>query len=562
MKNIKSSTVLIYLLIVVLGFLVVYPIFMLVFGSFKGGPPGGKEPFTLNGYISAYSALETYKTLWTTVWLGAVRAILATGIAIFLAWVVTRTDTPWRRGLEVLIWLKFFLPTLPVVIAWTFLAAPQGMLNQAAKTVLHIDKPIFDVYSYGGIIWVSILAWSALLFILIVPAFRGMDASLEESSRMAGASTFHTLRKVTIPVLAPAILGGFMIVFIRLMESFEIELLLGYPKNIYVYTTKIWWYMGLTPSDYPRGMAYSTVFLVITAGLIILYWKLLKEGKAFVTVSGRGFAVRPTRLGRWRYFTFGMVLLYFAISVLLPLAGLVVGSMMKIWGVFTMADPYTNRNWISVLGDKRFFPTLGNTLIVGVISATVGMLLYSILSYIVVRTKVTGRKILDGISWLPYGVPSLVLALGFFWAYVGGIPFLAPLYGTIWLMMLVFIVRGLPLGCRVMNGAMFQIGNELEESSRILGASWTYTFRRIMAPLLSPAFIGAWIIIFLISIRDLVTVIFLYLPKSRLISILMFEYWVGADYERATALGLILTVISLGAALIALRLSRRKELQV
>lgn len=554
----QRSTLFVYLLILVLGFLVIYPLFMLLYGSFKGGPPGSAGQFTVEGYTTAYTALETYKALWTTVWLGAIRAVLAVLIAIVLAWVVTRTDTPWRQGLEVLIWLKFFMPGLPTVIAWTFVAGPQGLLNHALKTILPLEKPVFDVYSYGGIIWVSVLGWSALLFILIVPAFRGMDASLEESSRMAGANVVTTLRRVTLPVLAPAILGGLMIVFIRLIESFETELILGYPKGIFVYTTKIWWYIGLTPSNYPMAMSYATVFLAIVAGLIMLYWRLLRE-KQFVTITGRGFATRPTKLGRWRYATLGFVLLYFGISVLLPLAALVVGSLMKIWGVY-MEDPYTLKHWVGTLDDERFLLSLKNTLLLGVLSATLGMVLYSIMSYIVVRTKLSGRKLLDAISWLPYGVPSLVLALGFFWAYFGGMPLLRPLFGSLSLMVLVFLVRGLPLGCRVMNGAMFQLGNELEESSRVLGASWVYTFRRIVAPLLSPAFISAWIILFLIATRDLVAVLFLYLPKSRLLSIVIFEYWMQAGYERATAMSLVLTVLSLLVALLAMYLRRHREM--
>ena len=202
--------------------------------------------------------------------------------------------------------------------------------------------------------------------------------------------------------------------------------------------------------------------------------------------------------------------------------------------------------------------SLLNTMVVSLGAATIGMLLYSIISYIVVKTDFKGKKILDFISWLPYSVPSLVLALGFLWAYVGGIPVLHVLAGTIWLMMLAFIVRSMPLGCRVMNGSMYQLGKELEESSRASGASWFTTFRRILVPILSPAFISTWIILFVIAMRDLVTIIFLYSAKSRVISVIFLENWIVGEYEKATVVGVIMTVLALSGALIARRIGAKQ----
>lgn len=545
----KSGSYLVTALLVVVGFLVIYPLFMLFFGSFKGGPPGTSTPFTIQGYITAYTNPVTFSTLWTTAWLGLIRTVLAASLAIFFAWVITRTDTPWRGLLEVLIWIKFFLPGLPLVVAWILLLGETGFINQFLMQTFHLNGPLLNVFSYGGIIWVSVISWTALIFILIVPAFRGMDAALEESSRMAGANTFTTIRRVTVPVLMPAILGATMLAFIRIMESFEVELFLGYGAGIYVYTTRIWWLLGLASADFPQAMALSSVFLVIVMGLIILQGKVLGS-KQFVTVTGRGFAIRPMRLGRWRYVTLSIVLLWFFIAAVLPIAVLILGTFMRLWGIW-VEDPFTLKHWIRTLGDSQFWFSLKNTLYLGIGAATGGMLLYSIISYIVTKTKHANRKALDVVSWLPWGVPSLVLAIGFLWAYVGGLPFLRFIYGSIWLLMLVFLVRGLPLGVRVMNGAMVQMGNELEESSRVLGGSWIYTFRRILAPLLSGSFISAWIIVFMLTARDLVTVVLLYTPSSRLLTTKLFEHWTVGEYERATVVGLILTLLTLIVALIA-----------
>ena len=231
---------------------------------------------------------------------------------------------------------------------------------------------------------------------------------------------------------------------------------------------------------------------------------------------------------------------------------------MKLWGIFVV-DPLTVKHWERTLNDPRFFNSLQNTLILGVGTATAGMLMFSIISYIVVRSSFVGRRVLDLVSWLPYGVPGLVLAIGFLWAFVGGLPIFIFLRGTLWLMMLAFVVRGMPTGVRVMNGAMVQLGTELEESSRVLGASWVHTFRKIVAPLLTPSFISAWILLFLLSVRDLVTVVFLYTPKSRVLSIIMFEHWWAGEYERANVIGLILTVLLLGLAMLAKTVGARQE---
>lgn len=551
-------------ILTIVGFLIIYPLFMIYFASFKGGPPGEPSPFTIKGYVDAFSTGDTYKTFATTLWLGAIRAVLSVALAILLAWVVTRTDTPWRNRLEVLVWLNFFVPALPTTMAWILLFSPKtGLVNQAIMKTFNIEWSPFNIYSYGGIIWASVLQWSAILFILIVPAFRGMDASLEESSRMAGATGRTTTWRITVPILMPAILGALMLAFVRLIESFETELLLGFTQGLYVYTTRVWLLLSVVPSDYPQGMALTAVFLIIVAMIVAFQWWLLGRrggASAYVTVTGRGFATRPIHLGKLKWVTFGIFWLYFFITVVLPVATLFMGTFMKLFGVF-LEETWTFKHWRGAFMDPRLLASFKNTMIVGIVSATGGMILYSFISYIISRTKFPGRRALDFITWLPWAVPGLVLALGFLWAYVGGIRWPFTLYGTIYLMMLVFIVRQFPLGVRVMNGAMVQLGNELEESSRVLGGSWLYTFRRIIAPLLTPAFISAWIIAFNIAVRDLVTVILLYGAKSRLLSVLVFEYWWGNQPERSMVIGLILTFIILGLSLVARWIGQKSRVE-
>ena len=536
-------------LILLMGLLIVYPLVMVMFGSFKAGGPLVPSPFSLQGYIDAFSKIMTYTTLWTTLWLGIVRALLCLVIAIGLAWVVTRTDTPWRRFLEVAIWMAFFLPYQPYVMAWIVLAGGKsGMLNFALMNIFPwLESAPLDLYSYGGIIWVTILKWPVVIFILITPAFRGMDASLEESSKMSGASTFTTLRRVTLPVLAPALLAGFLYALIRIMESFEIEMLLGFTEGIFVFSTRVYALISYAPVDYPQGMALSSVFLVMIIGLIIMQWRLLRR-REFTTVTGRGFATRPTRLGRFKYVTLGLVLLYIFVAIVMPLGAMIAGSFAKAFGVWGW-EHWTLEHWQYSLTHPMVWNAIKNSLVLAISAATLGMFIYSLVTYIVIRTKLWGRKVVDVISWLPWGVPGMVMALGLLWAYIGGLP-VKFLYGSMFLLIMVNLVVFFPFGCRVMTGTLHQLGKELEESSRVLGASWLHTFRHIVIPILAPSFVASWVIIFMLSLVSLTTIIFLYGPKTMPVSALIFDLWIsGHEMEKAVVLGVMLSFIVLAFAI-------------
>jgi len=547
----KRSTIVMIVLLLVIAFLVVYPLVMIFYGSFKGGPPYAAQDFTLKGYTDAFSRLITYVTLLTSFWLGIVRALLAMVIAVFLAWVVTRTDTPFKRVLEVTVWIQFFLPYQPVIMAWILLLSPKtGIINQWLMRTFDLPAGPIDIYSYGGIIWVSTIHWASIAFILITPAFRGMDAALEEASRISGANRFTTLRRITLPILTPAILATFIVALIRLMESFETELFLGYSKGIRVYTTRVYNLIYESPPNYPEGMALSVAFLFILAGLIFINQRFLGQ-RQYTTISGRGYATRPTPLGRWKYATLGLVIFYFVVGVIVPIVGLTMGTFMRLFGIM-VEDPWTTKHWVGVFKDPLFYTSLKNSLYIGLGTATIGMALYAVISYIITKTKFFGRHALDFLTWLPWGLPGMVMALGFLWAYVGGIPLPFTIYGTIYLVILVLVVRDLPFGVRVMNSTMVQLGNELEESARVLGGSWFYTFRRIIAPLIAPAFIATWIIVFVNSIKSMGTVLFLVSTRTRPLSVLMFEYWMGGGFaERALVVGLVETFMVLGLAILA-----------
>jgi iron(III) transport system permease protein len=544
--SIGLPQVLLVLLAAVVGFLVLYPMVMLLIGSVT--PPFGSpdRSLTLEGYRVALTDETARRAIVTTVWLSMIRALLAVGLAVALAWAIVRTDLPGRRILHTLMLANFFVPLLPQILAWTFLLSPRtGSINVWLRDVLGIDgrSGPLNIFSYEGIIFVSVLNWTPFLYMIIAPAFRAVDASLEEAARMAGATGMRTIRRISLPLLWPAVIGAFGLAVVRMAESFETELLLGVPANIYVFSTQIYRYIGQDQlPQYGPAIALSTLFVLITSGAILLQRRVLR-GRSFVTVSGKDYRARPAFLGRWKYPILALIGVYFLLAMALPTVFLALGSVQRSMANLRI-DAFTLEHW-SLAGSQALLGPLKNTLVVGVVAATIGIILLTFVSYVVVRTKYRLRHALDVFTWVPYMVPSFVLGVGFLWAALRGIKFPIVLYGSLLLIAIVFIVRVMPLGSRLMNGTMIQLSRELEEGARIAGATWTSTFRRVVLPLLSPAIGIGWLIFMAVIIRDLSSIVLLFGRDSQMLSVVFFSYWRTGSLEGAAVVGVIMTLLGL-----------------
>jgi iron(III) transport system permease protein len=544
-------------LAIVVGFLVLYPLFMLLLGSFA--PPRGVTDvaFSLDGYRTALGDVDAQKAIFTTLWLSLARALLAVALALFLAWAISRTNLPGRRLFHNVMLVSFFLPLLPQLVAWSLLLSPRtGTLNVWLRALAGSSATSgpFNIYSYEGIIFLGVLGWSGFLYLFIQPAFDAVDSSLEEAARMSGANSFRTIVRVSAPLLMPAVLGAFGLAFIRMFESFETELFLGTPAHIYVFTTQIYSYISqeLTPR-YPPAIALSTVFVLLTFALIMVQRRLLGN-RSFVTVGGKNYKRTPADLGMWRWLLFGALLFYSVLHLVLPIGMLILGSVQRTTVEFRM-EAFTLDHW-KVLFSGDVWNAVKNTLLVGVVSSTVGILLVTVISYVVVRTKFRLRHTLDILTWVPYMVPSFVLGVGFLWAALRGIQFPFVLYGSLALLMIVFVVRVMPLGARLMNGTVVQLSSELEEAARISGATWTSTFRRIVLPLLTPALGVGWLMFMVTVIRDLSTVILIYGPASTMLSVVFYAHWKSGTAEDAAVIGLLMTFLGMAMAAGVLLLQR------
>jgi iron(III) transport system permease protein len=538
------------LLLVVVGFLVLTPLGLMIFNSFQTARPGEAIVYGVDGWVKAFTTPGILKAMTNTFSLAITRQVIALFIGAFFAWLVARTDIPMKGFLEFLFWLSFFLPALPETMGWILLLDPKyGLLNQALQSLGVISQPLFNIYSFWGIIWAHMGGTVSVKVMLLAPAFRNLDAALEESSRISGASGWHTFFHIIVPVMAPAILVTTILGVIRSLEAFEVELLLGTPIGLQVYSTKIHELVTWELPQFPPAMALSTVFLAVLLLMVALQRHYISK-RIYATITGRGFSNRPTQLGRWRYPAFAMVLLFALVITVVPTVLLITGTFMKLFGFFNIADPWTLDNWRATLSDPVLLRSLGNTIAIGLGSGFIGVLFYSLIAYFIVRTHYRGKWLLDFLSWLPWSIPGILLGIALLWTFLQTRIFL-PIYGTIYLLMIAMVIKSMPFGTQMIKSVLLQLGNDLEEASKVCGGTWFDTFRRVILPLTMPALITVGLVSFISAARDISTVVLLGSGRSRTLSLLMLDFAAGAEFEKATVVAVMIVGLVVGAALFA-----------
>ena len=536
-------------LLVLVGFLVLTPLFLMILNSFQTARPGQPIVWGLDGWVKAFSTPGIVKAMTNTFTLAITRQAIALLIGAFFAWLIARTDIPMKGTWEFFFWLSFFLPSLPETMGWILLLDPKyGLLNQGLMG-LGLSQPLFNIYSFWGIIWAHMGGSVSIKVMLLAPAFRNLDAAFEEASKISGASGWHTFFHIVIPVMMPAILVTTILGVIRALEAFEIELLLGTPIGFQVYSTKIHELVTWEPPQFAPAMALSTVFLGVLLLMVALQRRYISQ-RNYETVTGRGFSARPTSLGRWRYPAFALVLVFAVVVTIVPTALLLIGTFMKLFGFFNIADPWTLDNWRATLDDPVLLRSLWNTVAIGVGSGLIGVLFFALIAYMIVKTKHAGRWLLDFLSWLPWSIPGILLGMALLWTFLQTKIFL-PIYGTIYLLMIAMVIKSMPFGTQVIKSVLIQLGSDLEEASKVCGGTWFQTFRRVILPLAMPALITVGLIGFISAARDISTVVLLGSGSSRTLSLLMLDFAAGAEFEKATVVAVIIVGLVVGAALIA-----------
>lgn len=525
-------------LVVLLTFLSVYPLSMLLYGSLHSTPPGMAGTFNLDGYLQVLT-LQSAVTLLNTVGISLAKTIPSLVLAVLLAWILARTDTPMRGTLEALITLPFFIPPILTAMAWGMLGNPQvGLLNQLYQWATGSNTAPINVYSYGGVVWHMMQYSVPFLFLLIVDAFRAMDQSLEEAARMCGASRLRTFCTVTLQLMLPALTGAAILSFIRGIENFESPLFFGTPAGIRVITTDIYDSINQrSPPEYQYATAISFVIMALLFLIVLLQWRILR-GRSFQTVTGKGYSPAVMKLGKWRWATFAFCLLFFFVTVVLPVGQLLIGSFFKFFG-FYQRDMLTLEHYRAVFGSSDFWRGFNNTMLLGFVGATLTMLLGGAVAYISVRTKWRGRRLIDAMAWLPWMMPGIVLGVGFLWGFAL-LPHAIPIYGTIWALLLAYISLGTPLSVRIMSSAYGQLSFDLEECSRVHGGSWLQTMGRIVIALAWPSFAVGWVLVFFGIMRELSASVLLYSVGSEVLSVVLLKLWANGNAEQVSVIGLLM----------------------
>jgi iron(III) transport system permease protein len=526
--------------IVIVAYFALIPLFFLLWQSFFTPRTATKAvQFTFDNYLTVYYSSETARLFWNSLQFAAGTALFSFVIGTLLAWLNERTNTPFKKVFFALSIVPLIVPGILFTVAWILLGSPKiGILNLTLQHILNTNYVFFDVYSMGGMIWVAGLHYSPMAFLLMSAAFRYMDPALEESAMMSGANIFQILYHITVKLTWPAIFATILILFIRAIESFEVPALLGLPVGIRVFTSSIFQAIHRYPSQIGLASAYATTLLLITAGGIYFQSRLSGGGHKYSTMTGKGYRPHPLDLGKWRYLTGTIFTSYLLLIVLLPFLVLLWSSLQKFYRVPSLAalQNLTLDAYRFVWDYPSIATAVRNSFLLSLGSATIVMFLTAVITWVVVKTSIPGRWLLDNLASLPLVFPGLVLGLSImiFYLHVD-----IGVYGTLWILLIAYTTRFLPYGIRYNTASMLQIHKELEESAAMSGASWSTTFRKIILPLIKPGFVAGWIYILIVSIRELSSSILLYSAGTEVVSVVIWELWEGGQYVQLSALGVL-----------------------
>jgi iron(III) transport system permease protein len=532
----------------VLFFLVLYPVFWLLYGSFAYGDQS--SPVTVLSQFWQLPGLGRAFRNTLDLLLGAVP--LSFLLALPLVWIVARTDTPLKGLIEIAALLPFITPPLIGAVAWALLAAPRtGLINVFARQA-GASAPVLNIYSMSGLIFVMSLYVSPYVFLTVQSVMRRMDASLEDASAICGASLPRTVFKVVLPLSMPAILSAAILVITRILEEFAIPGVLGAPIGIYTITTYIYYQaISYVPPRYEVAALLASLLMGMTAILLGLQSRILGGGRRFTTVSGKGHPPRLLRLGPWRYVTLAYALVYIGLTVALPYLVLLYAAFVSQWGAAPVVANLTLMHFAST-----FDPGLGvrsglvNSLILAVSGATLATLLTLIISYMITRGASWTRGVLDFVSSIPLAMPGPVLAVAVLWAYLHE-PLV--LYGTLWILLVAYITHYLPYGVRTILSSFRQISPDFERAAAVCGASRHAGFRDILFPLVRPGVLAAWMLMFISMIRELSSSIFLFVPGTETTAVTLLEMWQEANFSGVAVLSLTLIAISVSIVMLVRR---------
>ena len=550
LQRINSKFLVIALSVIALVYFVVFPLAVLLYDSVLVD-----GSYTLANYREVYSQDVNWRALANTVELSLIVMVASVIITFPLAWLVGRTDLPFKKGYRTLLVASYMIPPYVGAIAWVQLLNPSvGYLNDIFKWIFNLQTAPFDIYTTGGLAWVLTLFYSPFAFITISRAMEKMDPTLEEAARVSGSSPLRTLFDVTLPLMAPSILAGGLLVFIAAGSCFGIPAIVGMPGNIEVMTTRIvtYVYMGDEAGIRDATSLAASLMFIANALLFGMTWMLGR--KDYTTISGKSTRPNMVELGKWKWPAFFGVGLYAFVAVILPLGSILLTSLLK-----SMSKGITLSNigfdaWIPVITSSQYMESVWNSVVYGVIAATIGTVLSVFIAYLAVKTNVKGRSLPDLLTVVGGSTPSIVIALALVITFSGN--FGLNLYSTMWILVVSYLVKYMTMSVRTIAASLSQVHISLEEAALNSGASWLRTCKDIIMPLIAPSIIAGWFLIFMPSFYELTMSLLLYGSDTKTIGVLLYDLQTYADTQNASVLAVIILLIVLGGNIILNKLTK------
>ncbi|MDH3445095.1 MAG: iron ABC transporter permease, partial [Deltaproteobacteria bacterium] len=540
---------------------VLVPLLMIVWTSLKTVRPGEAGffdlSFSLDNYLRAFGSREFWRATGSTLYFGVASSLLSFVMGTFLAWIVHRTNTPLARLIGIITLGRIIIPGILITVSWILTASPSiGVLNSLIGV-----RGFFNVYSFWGMVWVHSLEQTPLAYLLLSAALQSMDPRLEEASIVAGAGQWATLRRVSLPLILPAVGATLMLLLIYSVESFEVPLLLGGRAGVRVYTTEIYYNTARTPTDWGLSSSYSMAILILCAVLLAVYFHLVRHGERYQTVTGKDFRPRRIDLGRWRYLTCGISLMLIFLITGLPFLVMLYASFLgryqpPSWQVFQSMGL---ENYREIFSDPVYsLDPLWNSTLVGIGTGTAVMILVAAMSYFVNKTRLPGRKLLDFFGFAPIAMPSVVLGTAFLWFYLL-LP--VPVIGTLTIIGLAYITRYMAVSLRFVSTSMLQIHTELEEAAAVAGGRWWRNFFRIYLPLLRPGLMAGWFWVMVHAYRELTIALMLARSQNRTAAVVIYDLWENGSFPQLSAFGVLIFILLIMLVLLGQALGRRFGVQ-
>ncbi|NQV54538.1 MAG: iron ABC transporter permease [Rhodospirillales bacterium] len=522
------------------------PLFTLVLSAFRG--PEDLLPFedgavwTLGHFSEVYTNPVLYREIIPQTFIFAFGAVtVAFIIAFILAWLVERTDMPARNLIFTLILFPLLVPTLMLGIAWVFMFGPNaGWINQAIRFLFGMEGGgPFDIFSMTGLIFAQGASLVPFVFLLLTATLRSMNPSLEEASAASGATPMTTFFRVTLPVLRPGILAPLILALLVAMEQFELPLIIGLPARINVFAIRI--FFELNPDAdlpvYGRAATLALPFLGIGILLLLAYNYLIRQADSFVTVTGKGYRPERFKLGKWKWPSLIFVAVFLAFAAILPAVVLLWTSL---FGFNTPSIAVLSNisftPYIELFQETRFYRAVGNTFLVAGGSAAIVTLIGAMLAWILVRTKMPGRSILDFVSFFSIGIPSVIAGLAAMLLYLS-IPI--GIYGTVWVLILAYSYR-FAITTRLNRAGLMQLHKELEEASYAAGGTWITTVRRIVLPLMGPSILASMVLLFIVGFREFTIPLILMSDENMVLSVILWRLFENLELSKAAAVGVLI----------------------